>query len=392
MRKIKVALIHNTIAPYRHPLFERLSRNVDLKVYYCSVKHSSHKWDLWPRVYDYKFKILPKISLRTPTTEISVNPSIVKEIIRDRPHVIILSGYIYPTMWLAFGIGTILKIPIVYWTEGVREPQSFLGLLTRPMRMFFIKEAKAIIVPGRLSRNYVVSMGAKKSKVFIAANSINNDFFIGLSSKYKKNKERLKKELGVNKEKVVLYVGQLIERKAVDYLLRAYGRLKQEHGEVALVIVGSGPLKDQLKYICNANAISDVHFIESGLRIIDLIEYYSISDVFVLPTRMDVWGFVINEAMACGLTVISTKNAQAAIEMIRQGENGFVINDVDEEELYSTMNKLLSREELESMGKKSLETVTRGFDPSLMKERFIAAISYALSISFERRKAIDNFR
>jgi glycosyltransferase involved in cell wall biosynthesis len=309
-----------------------------------------------------------------------LNPTVIFEIAKRNPDVIIVDGYVDITMQLAYALGKVMKIPIIFWTEGIREPRSFLGLVSRPIRMFFIKGADAIIVPGRLSKNYVVSMGADKFRVFIAPNCIDNDFFIGHSSKYKKNKERLKKKLGINKQKVILYVGQIIERKGVDYLIRAYARLKQEHDELALILVGSGPLKDRLKCVCDRTVISDVYFVESGLKLVDLIKYYSIANVFVLPTVFDVWGFVINEAMACGLPVISTKNAQAAIEMIRQGENGFVINKANEEELYSAMKKLLSLEELEPMERKSLEIVTTRFDPSLMKERFIEAISYVLSV------------
>jgi glycosyltransferase involved in cell wall biosynthesis len=107
---------------------------------------------------------------------------------------------------------------------------------------------------------------------------------------------------------------------------------------------------------------------------------YSVADIFVLPTLEDVWGFVINEAMACGLPVISTENSQAAIEMIRSGENGFVVSKLDEEELYSAMKKLLNSGKLQSMGKKSIEIVTTEFDPSLMKQRFIEAIDNAISV------------
>ena len=377
MKKMKVLIVHNVIAPYRLPLFELLhdDPSIDMEVFYCSTGANLFRWDAAPRKYRYRYEVLPCLIQKFSF----LNPTVVFEIAEKNPDVIIVDGYVDVTMQWAYALGKVSKIPVIFWIEGVREPRSFLGLISRPIRMFFIKEADAIIVPGRLSRDYVISMGADKSRVFIAPNCIDNDFFIVHSSKYKKNKEGLKKELKVNKDKVILYVGQLIERKGVEYLIRAYRKLKQEYEDVALIIVGSGPLRNQLNYMCNANGISDVHFIESGLKLTDLIKYYSIADVFVLPTLFDVWGFVINEAMACSLPVISTKNAQAAIEMIRQGENGFVVNEADEEELYSAIKNLLGSGELEFMGRKSLEIVRTKFDPSLMKQRFTEAISYALS-------------
>jgi len=74
-------------------------------------------------------------------------------------------------------LGKILKVPVILWTEGIEEPRFLLGLLTRQLRMFFVRKADAIIVPGSLSRAYAVSMGADASKVFVAPNSIDNQFF-----------------------------------------------------------------------------------------------------------------------------------------------------------------------------------------------------------------------
>ncbi len=381
MEKRKVLIIHNVIAPYRLPLFELLCADskIDLEVLYCSTGTNLFRWDVSPREYNYCFKVLPCV-----TRKLSYfNPTVIFEICKRKPDVIIVDGYVDLTMQLAYALGKILTIPVILWIEGVMEPRSLLGMFTRPLRMFFIKQADAIIVPGRLSKDYVISMGGDKSKVFIAPNSIDNDFFIKHTIEYKKNRKRLKKVLRVKKQKGILYVGQLIERKAVDRLVRAYARLRKEREDVALIIVGSGPLRNQLEHMCQANCISDVCFIDAGLKLVDLIKYYSVADVFVLPTLFDVWGFVINEAMACGLPVVSTRNAQAAVEMIHQGENGLIVKEASEEELYSAMKKILGSNGFELMGKKSLEIVSTQFDPSLMKEEFVAAISYALRFNLK---------
>jgi glycosyltransferase involved in cell wall biosynthesis len=83
--------------------------------------------------------------------------------------------------------------------------------------------------------------------------------------------------------------------------------------------------------------------------------------------------------MACGLPIISTKACQAAMEMVQPNRNGLIVNEAEEEELYEALRNLVSSDELWSMGKKSLEIVRTNFDPNLMKEGFINAISYVLS-------------
>jgi len=380
MRREKLAIVHNTIAPYRHPLFESLSQDLDLMVYYCSVKHSSRKWDLWPRKYDYEYKILPRIPLRTPLGYQSLNLSIIKELILNKPHVLILSSYTDPTTWLALAIAKLLKIPLIYWTEGIKEPQSILGKISRPLRTLFIKKSGSIIVPGRLSKNYVFSLEANAEKVFIAPNVVDNELFIKMSEEFRPRKDELKSQLGLKGKIIVLYVGQLIKRKGVEYLLHAYRKLEQEQDNIALLVVGSGPSEYYLKELANALKIKNVQFISSGLNLRDLAKFFSTADIFVLPTLEDLWGFVINEAMACGLPIVATSASQAAHEMIHSGENGYLVKEASSEELYYAIKKIVTNSELrKQMGEKSREIIKREFEVSQMLQGFLLAIKYGLA-------------
>jgi len=375
---IKVALIHGgEMAPYIHPIFEELSRKVDLIVYYCLVNSNVHRWDLWPRRYYYRYKVLPRIPIKTSIGTLSLNPSVLNEIIKNRPDIVVIGNWVDLTMWLTFAIAKLLKIPIIYWTEGIREPQSILGMITRPFRMLLIKRSNAIIVPGKLSKNYVISLGADAEKVFIARNAIDNKLFIELSDKYRSCKEELKSQLGLKGKVVVLYVGQLIKRKGVEHLIKAYGKLKQEYDNLALIILGSGPLEYYLKNLSSSLKLKDIKFVPSGMKLKELIKFYCLADIFVLPTLEDVWGFVINEAMACGLPVIASQASQAAIEMIRPGENGYIVKPRDSNQIYKALKILVHNQKLRRrMGEKSREIILQEFDLSTMVNSFFSAIKY----------------
>jgi len=385
MNNVKVILIHNVIAPYRHPLFEELSKKVNLMVYYCSIKENLRKWELWPRKYDYRYKVLPKIFIKTSIGELSLNPSILKEVIRNKPNVMIISGYIDPTTWFAFVAAKLLKIPIIQWTEGIKEPRSILGVISRPIRMLFVKKSNAIIVPGKLSKNYVISLGADAEKVFIARNAIDNKLFIELSDKYRSCKEELKSQLGLKGKVVVLYVGQLIKRKGVEHLIKAYGKLKQEYDNLALIILGSGPLEYYLKNLSSSLKLKDIKFVPSGMKLKELIKFYCLADIFVLPTLEDVWGFVINEAMACGLPVIASQASQAAIEMIRPGENGYIVKPRDSNQIYKALKILVHNQKLRRrMGEKSREIILQQSAISTMVNSFFSAIKCCVGATKNR--------
>jgi len=335
---------------------------------------------LWPRDYNYKYKILRRIPVKTPIGDQSLNLSIVKELVSNKPQALILSDYTDPTTWLAFALARLSEIPLIYWTEGITEPQSILGKISRPLRTLFIKKSGSIIVPGRLSKNYVISLGADPEKVFIAPNSIDNKLFTQSLDKNKEYANQLTTELGVRGKVLILYVGQLIERKGVEYLLHTYEKIKKEYPNAALLVLGSGISESNLRNLANAVQLRDFRIVHSGLSLRKLSVMYSIADIFVLPTLEDIWGFVINEAMACGLPVIATKASQAAQEMIQSGENGFLVKEANSEEMYVALKILLDdATRRKEMGKKSKDIVTNRFDAENTAKGFLAATKYSVA-------------
>ena len=73
----------------------------------------------------------------------------------------------------------------------------------------------------------------------------------------------------------------------------------------------------------------------------ELAEYYKAADVFALPTREDVWGLVVNEAMAYGLPVVTTDRCIAGLEMVKDGVNGKLVNVEDKKELSAAINECI---------------------------------------------------
>lgn len=65
----------------------------------------------------------------------------------------------------------------------------------------------------------------------------------------------------------------------------------------------------------------------------ELIKYYALSDIFILPSFEEVWGLVINEALASGLYVLSSKYAGASYDLIKEGWNGEIFNPKNIEEI-----------------------------------------------------------
>ena len=117
----------------------------------------------------------------------------------------------------------------------------------------------------------------------------------------------------------------------------------------------------------------------------DLPQYYRACDVFVFPTRQDVWGFVLNEAMSSGLPVVSSDRAQAVRDLVRPGLSGFVVPYANVNALSSRMLDLARNQELRiQIGKRAREAIVANFTPAQSAVQFAASIHGALEAASDR--------
>lgn len=142
-------------------------------------------------------------------------------------------------------------------------------------------------------------------------------------------------------------IGQFIHRKGFDILLEAAGKVK---GDYNFCFIGGEAPAEYNKY--KSDNIQFISFLKSDV----LAQYYKAADVFVLPTREDIWGLVINEAMGYGLPIITTDMCIAGLELVNG--NGKIVPGENVDVLAETIDSVLSDEEKQmEMGRKSLEII-----------------------------------
>ncbi len=158
-------------------------------------------------------------------------------------------------------------------------------------------------------------------------------------------KKSIKKRLGIEEEIVLFTAGQPIYRKGHDLLIKTTMSFDKSIG---IYIAGGGPnelciniLKSQGKMNDNSN----VHFL-GLLNKERLKEYYSITDIFVFPSRYDIWGYPIQEAMSFGIPIISSDATIAALELIEDGVNGFKFKNESIDDLKEKLEILLNDDNL----------------------------------------------
>lgn len=121
---------------------------------------------------------------------------------------------------------------------------------------------------------------------------------------------------------VYLYVGRLEPHKGIQELLGAFALLSPVPEPVALLLVGDGSMQESL----TKAALADTRICCTGrLSGNALLDVYAAADVFVLPSRFEPWGLVVNEAMASGLPVIATDRVGCVDDLVIEGKTGLVV-------------------------------------------------------------------
>ena len=377
----KVAIIAPTCFYYQVPLFQELETHprIDLVVYFCSEEASqgsdvfrkfktSGSWGVEQELLEgYSHKFLRNYS-PWPSYLSSViglmNFGIWKEIVSNKPDVVILMSWMNPTWWLAVLACLYAGIPFLYLTDqnvqrDLLGPKWKRWVKRLVLGRILFRYTTGFLCAGTANRLLYEFYDVPQEKLVPFAFSWGSKKLLETSDELRGQKTKIRAELGIPEESyAVLYCGRLSPEKSPGYLIQAYQRL--ELPNKVLLVVGDGELRQSLTDYVNSNNIESVKFFGFQNRN-EISKYYAASDVLVLPSDQETWGIVVNEAMCFGLPVVVSDQVGAARDLVHQGDNGFIFPRGDVEELTRILRQLteLTPEERSTMEAKSRAIIER---------------------------------
>lgn len=221
---------------------------------------------------------------------------------------VIIHGYDDPRMMMTVAASRLLRVP--YLLRGASHPQSNATGIRRFLRHAVARAAvsgSACGLPvGILSEEFFRQYGARK--IVCAPNSIDDERF---ARQPNLKRPELLARWGLDEQRpVILFSGKLIPRKRPLDLVAAVSRLSQE---VTIIFVGDGSLAQEIRAALRPGDGVVTGFINQSA----LPSYYHASDILVLPSEVEVWGLVVNEAMAAGVLPVVSDNVGSAPDLVR---------------------------------------------------------------------------
>ena len=166
------------------------------------------------------------------------------------------------------------------------------------------------------------------------------------------------KEISKCKNKTIISVGRLAEQKGYDDLIEVWNKLFKKYPDWKLEIYGEGPLRKELQEKIDTLGMTNSLLLKGNDK--RIVERYLESSIYVLSSKYEGFAMVLVEAMASGLPVVSFDCPCGPKDIIKDGEDGFLIRNRDLDEMAKKLELLIKNEnQRKIMGKKAHENIVR---------------------------------
>lgn len=353
---MKIAILTNIRAPYRVLQINEFAKNNDLKIYtyYTHKEKDNRKWESIDgnNINEQVLKGI-KISERYGY----INLGLLK--IVKQNDIIFLGGYEQPTMIIISLICRVLKKPYVIIFDGISYDK--IGIPKNPIKKFLkhlvIDNSAMIMGNGIVSKEYFTKeFGYKEEKIINQYLTVDTKLIDSFYLNKEQYREEYRKKLNIPMDsKVLIYSGRLVDIKNIESIIYALGKIKEEN--IIFVVTGGGILEKDLENLANELGVKIIitGFIEKQD---ELFKHYFIGDAFILASKEEPWGLVVNEAMSAGLPIIVSNICGCSKDLVKNKVNGYIVSPYDINDISNKIKKVLFEDDSKKMGIKSKQIIS----------------------------------
>lgn len=345
-RPLRLAYFVSHPIQYQAPLLRRIATepDIDLEVFFSS-DHTVRgyvdegfgvkvEWDV-PLLEGYRSCFLPRWrdAGKQPGFWRPLNHGIFERLQEGHFDAVWNHGYSTANNLRVIASAAMLGIPVLLRAESTLHDRArtLPKLLAKEAFFRFLRpEVSAVLAIGEANARYWRHYFGDEMPIFRMPYAVDNDFFQRRAREVVAGREALRAELALEPGRpVILFASKLQERKRCADLVAAHTLLRSARPSLLpyVLIVGDGEERQRLEQ--QAAGDPDIRFL--GFRNqTELPRYFDLCDVFVLPSRHEPWGLVVNEAMNAGRAVVVSDDVGCQHDLVREGETGavFPVGDV----------------------------------------------------------------
>lgn len=316
LKPFKLAVLNNLITPYRIPIYQGLGRRCSTHLLLSGHESNRDTWDgLEQKLSNINIRQVWGITLKFfeqrkgnsfDPRYLHINPGYFYELLRIRPDAVISAEMGFRSL-AALLYGFVFRKPVWILWGGTLLTEKKRSSIKKMMRHLIFKRVTRWISYGETTTEYLVKgLEVDRSNILQIQNCIDETQFTNpLTAPL----------VTLSPSPVLLYTGQLIQRKGVDLFLKAAARVQQEGYMFSILMVGSGIEKEALLSLAADLNLRNLTVLPAQSPEA-MPSVYKSADVLVFPTLEEVWGLVVNESLWSGVPVISSAYAGCATEIL----------------------------------------------------------------------------
>ena len=407
VRPIRLAYLVSHPIQYQAPLLRRIARepDIDLTVFYGSdfsirgYKDEGFgvdvKWDI-PLLEGYRHEFLPP--LRDNGTEGTFSPLSygISARLLGRPgeqpfDVLWVHGYATLNQMHGILAANALGIPVIVRADSWLSDRPRSGLKLAAKNLFFqgLRHlVDAVLVTGTPNREYWSHYLGEDFPMFLMPYAVDNEWFQRQAQLAAAGRQEMQSRYRLEPDRpVILFASKLQTRKHCNDLIEAYARLSADgvaDPHPYLLIVGDGEERAALERQAAETGFESIHF-TGFCNQSEIPRFFDLATVFVLPSRHEPWGLIVNEVMNAARAVILSDDVGSAQDLIANGVEGFLYPVRDIDALTQALRQVLASPQLAvEMGRRALERINLwGF------EQNIAGLRQAIATVTRSRRASE---
>jgi glycosyltransferase involved in cell wall biosynthesis len=381
---IRIAVIFDRFGPYHVARLDAAGRRATITGIEVAEESAEYAWEKVIGSATYSRRTLFRGMTSRTLKRSQIDREMWRALDETKPDVVAVPGW-----------SDRAGLSALVWSTRNRKPAIVMSASTEldADRQYIRESAKRQVVSlmsaglagGTRAADYLARLGLRRGRIFTGYDVVDNAHFNAGAQAARSRPEATRAGLALP-QAYFLTCARFVQKKNLSALLKAYAhyRAGSEGAAWSLVLVGDGELKPALETEARDLGIARDVVFPGFADYQSLPAYYGLAGAFILPSSIEQWGLVVNEAMASGLPVLVSNRCGCAPDLVEDGVNGFTFAPYDIAGLASLLTKTARAVDLPRMGRAS-SAIIEHWSPDLFGENLLHAATAALEAGSPRR-------
>ncbi len=395
-RAAPIAVLFFRLGPYHYARLKAASSAMRITAVEFSDVDPTYAWNPVHGQEGFdRVLLFPSESVESQTTR-DISDTIDGALTSVGPCAVAISGWRDRCSIIALKWCMLHSVPVILMSETTAwdaKRKAWRELIKKRV----VRLCSAGLVGGKSHADYLERLGMSRDRVFKGYDAVDNDYFTDKAEEVRSRDSEVRRQLGLP-ERYFLASARFVKKKNLPRLIQAYARYRRlvlraesspsdfsfqlsefqrlktppsalrplpspsappSSAAWNLVLLGDGPLKPDLCHLISDLGLQHSVLLPGFKQYNELPPYYALGGAFVHASTTEQWGLVVNEAMASGLPVLVSDRCGCAINLVQEGQNGFVFDPYNVEGLAELMSRVcaLPSRQLAAMGQVSREII-----------------------------------